>query len=356
MSVDSLRINLSGSPVRIRTITICELPNGTGMQIQDGRVIQSVGEHEIDFSVVELLETSEPFRQWLSERLAPEVDFDTYLGAVAHVAYAGEGESDIEFGMQTNEGDTYCFLIENKITATKQPDQIDRYYKRGDYRTRNNDWDEFQVCLIAPERYISKEDKTGFESILHYEDLRDQTRSLEHDGAPFITEVVETALEKSARTVTEDASETLQAIADQFLQTTTVDTIQRVAEVADYNKRVSFESTHPAHPDELRYDVFIGELGATGHTSIRLQIASSESLSEADREALKTIVSTHAEELQNYRTHLHRKVNVAVSQVDHAAIADEGTVSDHVDLIVDRLDSLVTTFHPIAVRKSMEKE
>jgi hypothetical protein len=317
------------------------------MNIERGTSFETVGEQEIDFSVAQLVGTSDSFRRWFVTQAVPAIELDEYIGGVIHASYAGEGESDIEFGFLTETGDRHIILVENKIDATKQPDQIERYYNRGQFRAERDDWDSYTVCLLAPERYVSKEDEEGFESIIHYEDVLEKIEDLSYDGAEFLQDVFRAALRKSRTSTTADASDTLHAVRDQLLNETKIQYLESDPEYEGYNKRTSFKSTHPKHHDAIRYDVFVGETGDAGHTTVRLQIQSSDDLTEEDRESLKSRASQHTETLPDYKWRFHRKVNIGFKQVGHETVIQNDSYDTYVDAIVDELLTLTNKFHPI---------
>jgi hypothetical protein len=317
------------------------------MKIEQGTSFETVGEHEIDFSVAQLVETSDSFRRWFVSQTNPAIELGEYIGAAIHASYAGEGESDIEFGYRTDTGDRHIILVENKIDAAKQPDQIERYYNRGQFRVERDDWDSYTVCLLAPERYVSKEDETGFDSIIHYEDVLEELSDLPHDGADFLQGVFKTALARSRTSTTADASDTLTQVRKQFLDETDIEYLESDPEYAEYNKRTSFKSTHPEHHNAIRYDVFVGEIGETGHTTVRVQIQSSDDITEKERESLKSRVSQHTETLPHYKWRFDRKVNVGFKQVGHEAVIQDDSYDTHTDAIVDELLTLTDSFHPI---------
>ena len=319
------------------------------MKIDHGTAFGSIGEHEIDFSVAQLIESSEAFRQWFVSQADSAIDLDAYIGGVIHASYAGEGESDIEFGFRTETGDRHILLVENKIDAEKQPDQIERYYNRGQFRVEREDLDSYTVCLLAPERYVSEEDKSGFDSIIYYEAVLEQIGDLSYDGSEFLQNVFEAALARSQTTTTADASDTLRAIRDQFLRETDIQYLESDPEYAGYNKRTSFRSTHPDHHDAVRYDVFVGEPGDAGHTTVRLQIQSSDGLTAEERESLKSLVSQHTEALPGYRWRFHRKVNIGFKNVGHETALQDEVDETYVDSVVDELLTLTKTFHPVFV-------
>jgi hypothetical protein len=317
------------------------------MEIKQGTSFENRGEHEIDFSVAQLVETSVSFRRWFVFQVVPAIELDGYLGGAIHASYAGEGESDIEFGFLTETGDWHIVLVENKIDAAKQPDQIERYYNRGKFRVERDNWDSYTVCLLAPERYVSEEDETEFDSIIHYEDVLEQIKGLSYDGAEFLQDAFEAALTKSRTSTTADASDTLHAVRDQFLNETEIQHLESDPEYSGHNKRTSFKSTHPEHHDAIRYDIYVGETGDTGHTNIRLQIQSSEDLTEKEREAIKSTTSDHTETLSDYNWRLHRKKNIVFKQVGHETVIQDDSYETYIDAIVDELLTLTNTFHPI---------
>jgi len=205
------------------------------MDIEGGPPIEAVGEHEIDYAMAQLLSTSPRFRRWFVSRSVSDIEFDEHVGVITHASYGGEGESDIEFGFTTPDGDRHVLLIENKIDATKQPNQIERYYNRGRLRVDRGNWDSFTVSLLAPESYVSTDDVAGFDSIVHYEDVQTQLDDLSHDGAPFFRSVFEAAQTKSD---TVDASETIAEIRDRVLERTDLPLVTAFTG----RKRVSFRS------------------------------------------------------------------------------------------------------------------
>jgi hypothetical protein len=321
------------------------------MKLEQGTVFETVGEREIDVSVAQLIETSEPFRRWFISQVDPSIELDEYIGGIMHASYAGEGESDLEFGFLTGTGDQHVVLVENKIDAAKQPNQIERYHNRGQFRVERDEWDSYTVCLLAPERYVSEEDEMGFDSIIHYEDVLERLGDLSHDGAEFLQTVFEAALTRSRTSATADATDTLRAIEDRFQSETDIPHLKRDPEIAGYNKRTSFKSTHPEHHDAVQYDIYVSELGDAGHTSIRLQIESSESVTEDDRETLKSIVSDHTEALPDYKWRFDRKVNIGSKNVGHEAVVEDEAYETYVDAIVAELLTLTETFHPIFVEE-----
>lgn len=316
-----------------------------GMKFEDGSPTKA-GEWEVDFSVVQLLDTSANFRQWLVAQVAPKLDIEEYIGGIIHSNYAGEGESDIEFGFRTATGERHLVMIENKIDAPLQRNQVERYYKRGQFRVNQGDWDSFTVCLLAPERYVSEENKSEFESVIHYEVVLDILEELTHDSAGFFQAVIKSTEQKS---VTTDASGVLQSIADDFRSTTG---ITELYQSVDYKKRIAFRSSHPQHPDEVQYDVYIAETGDNGRSVVRLQIVDADSLTKERRDTIESIVSQHIESLPDYNPTLHRKKNIAVKDIRHNEVVQNSSYDTYPIAVADELHTLTKTFHPLFVNNS----
>ncbi len=319
------------------------------MKIEQGTSFGGVGEHDVDLSVAQLVATSDSFTQWFVSQTDPDLEIAEYIGGAIHASYAGEGESDIEFGFRTAAGGRHLVLVENKITAQKQPNQVERYYNRGEFRVQRDDWDSYTVCLLAPESYVSPADEEGFDSVISYEDVLDQIKSSSHDGSDFLQSVFEAALAKSSTSNTADATDTLRAIEDQFLNETEIQQLERDREYTGYNKRTAFKSTHPAHHDAIRYDVFVGEPGDTGRTTVRLQIKSIDELGEGERESLKSLVADNTEALPDYRWRFDLKVDIGSKKIGHEAVRRDSSFETHIDAIVDELRTLTEAFHPIFV-------
>lgn len=174
------------------------------------------------------------FRQWLVNQAVPNLEISSYLGSVIHATYAGEGESDVEFGFRSVSGDQHLVLIEDKIDVSKQPDQD---FNRGQYRVDRGSWDSFTVCLLAPESYVSDEEEAEFDSIICYEDALDFLEDATHDSAAFFSQVFESGMRRGS-SLTTDASGVLRSIADQFQARAE---IPNLVQTVDLKKRAGFQ-------------------------------------------------------------------------------------------------------------------
>ena len=66
---------------------------------------------------------------------------------------AALGESDLTIVLE-KDGHKVALLVEDKIHATAQPRQYERYVERGEKGVREKIYDAFYIFLIAPEEYI----------------------------------------------------------------------------------------------------------------------------------------------------------------------------------------------------------
>lgn len=80
------------------------------------------------------------------------------------------GESDLEITFQSKENKKYKLLIENKINASFQKDQRDRYILRGNNYIKLNKIVAFTTILIAPQKYTNN-NLAGFDYRINYETL-----------------------------------------------------------------------------------------------------------------------------------------------------------------------------------------
>lgn len=303
------------------------------------------GESEIDFSLIQLLETSGSFRRWFVSQATPELEIEEYIGGVIQKHYAGEGESDIEFGFRTAAGTRHIVLVENKVNASFQPEQVERYHNRGQFRVDRETWDSFSVCLLAPERYVSQQTRNGFDSVIHYEDIVEQLQSLPHDSAGFFQSVFESTEQKS---VTTDARDVLEAIGRDFRDKT--DLTELYQSVDGYKKRISFRSNHQDHPDSVQYDVYIATAGDGGWTAVRLQLLNDQSLTDKERETLESVIEQNIDLLDGYDVTLGREMkNVAAKQIGHVEAAQDPRYESYAEAIANELDTLSETFHPLFV-------
>ena len=308
------------------------------MQIEDSPPLVGIGEHDIDFSVVQLLETSVGFREWLTSKIT-SVELSDYLGAIANATYAGEGESDIEYGFVTASGERHVVLIENKIDAALQPDQYQRYHNRGQFRVERQNWDAYTVCLLAPESYVSPSDAEGVDSVILYEDLLEQLGELSHDSSTFFRAIFEDAIRKPRRT--SDVSDVVESIAERFREK---NAIRSLGERRATKTQLTLESTHPDHPDGVLYNIYVVTPDEDGRTNVRLQI--DRFTSEAECEAFKQEISALADLLPDYEWNFDYKEHIGLTKVWHGDAIQHSSSGDYRDEVANELVRLTSTIHP----------
>ncbi|HQR02855.1 MAG TPA: hypothetical protein PK974_01960 [Rhodocyclaceae bacterium] len=138
--------------------------------IQELQFIESVSERDIDLLLLEELEVSEEFRDWLSSRVFGRPVYGTHVGAWHSVTDPALGESDLIFVFTDERGTTTGILIENKISAEAQPNQGDRYRQRGEKGKDAGNWTDYRTCLIAPHQYLQTQTE-DYDYKLPYEEV-----------------------------------------------------------------------------------------------------------------------------------------------------------------------------------------
>lgn len=127
-----------------------------GPRVLETRFVASVAERDVDLVLLEELSVNPEFGEFLSSRVLEKPVFQALVGAWHSVAKAdhGDGETDLLFVFQSEEGQRVALLIENKINAVAQPRQPERYRERGTKGVADGYWDAFQTVMVAPRRYL----------------------------------------------------------------------------------------------------------------------------------------------------------------------------------------------------------
>ena len=140
-------------------------------------LVAGVVERDIDLLLLEEFLSSEQFSHWFVDHTRQPASSDSDLGQVRRARRSvtqSMGESELEVVFQVPDG-SYTYLpIENKVNATFQPAQAERYRLRGRTYLERGDCQAFSTVLVAPERYFgSPPTSHGFDARLSYEALRD---------------------------------------------------------------------------------------------------------------------------------------------------------------------------------------
>ena len=145
----------------------------------DTKILQSVTERDIDMLLIEECQASELFRQWLAAKVFSETKYKQKIGAWHSICETALGESDIIFIFENETGGASAILIENKISASAQPDQGNRYQKRGAVGQERGWWEDYKTCLVAPAKYLQSVMQTEIYDVeIAYEDMISYFRDL----------------------------------------------------------------------------------------------------------------------------------------------------------------------------------
>ena len=136
--------------------------------------ISGVSERDIDLLLLEEFLSSPDFLQWFTAHvLGPSFNSGSLLGTWRSVTQSS-GESDLEVAFQDQDGRHVRLLIENKVNASLQPRQAERYQERGRSYIENGECVKFCTVLVGPERYFGKgHSLKGFDARVMYEEIRD---------------------------------------------------------------------------------------------------------------------------------------------------------------------------------------
>jgi hypothetical protein len=179
----------------------------------DSQSFSSVRERDIDLLLLEELTVSPAFRTWFLRQISPSTEeVDGFVDAWHSVTDSELGESDIEFGVVHSDGTQTLVMIENKVDATFQEAQLERYEKRGEKAT-TEEWDSYVTGLFAPEAYLAGTNKTGVVvGTVSYEAARDWFREQETARAGFKAEMLTEAIEQGRRGYTPEIDEDVSAL------------------------------------------------------------------------------------------------------------------------------------------------
>src|SRR5947209_916284 len=109
-------------------------------------------ERDIDLLLAEEFTVSPTFARWFVDRTkfsgAPWQALDVHVSRSDST-----GESDLEVRLRQASGDSFALLIEDKIDAPFQHDQLLRYYRRAEAAVQRRDYVDCEIILCAPQSY-----------------------------------------------------------------------------------------------------------------------------------------------------------------------------------------------------------
>lgn len=129
-------------------------------------------ERDVDIILGEEFYCNPDFARWV---LGQTRSFADERGTVVevHVSLSDEaGESDLVVVFELENTQRFALLIEDKIDAVFQAEQLERYRTRGDRGVNQGRWSKFEVLLCAPIAYIQKSPTAAlFDARIAYEDI-----------------------------------------------------------------------------------------------------------------------------------------------------------------------------------------
>lgn len=309
------------------------------MSIPDDEMFSYVLERDVDLVFVQLIYTAPSFRSWFIDQLEEEIDVTEFLG-VRHSMERDTGESDIEIGFTTSGQESHIILVENKINASLQERQAERYFERGENYVENEGWDEYSVVLIAPANYVGERERAKFGNVVFYEDIYEEIELSNHDGSEFFTTVFDEATSKRDAGIdsywTDEVARQFRLQVDDSLP---LDIYQKS------NKHLRVESAQPTHPHYALYNVFFPSDFGGEKAIIRLNLTghNSGSISTTEFETLQPILVDHLAALPGFEHRDRRMDPVRTVLWRHQFSSDEAYLTH----ITEQLIELIRVYHPV---------
>jgi len=157
--------------------------------------VEAIQERDVDLILLEELSTDNSFCEWFIRELDLPI-FTSVIGAWRSISAFGLGETDILFSYNSHEKRIFV-LIENKLDASFQNEQFNRYLKRADEYLTKKECDDAFTVLIAPKLYC--ENQSEFENYLTYESIAQRFEFIGSKRNLFKSNLLKIAIEKLRR-------------------------------------------------------------------------------------------------------------------------------------------------------------
>lgn len=157
--------------------------------------VESIQERDVDLILLEELSTDNSFCEWFIRELDLP-NLTSVNGAWRSISAFGLGETDILFSYNSSDKKIFV-LIENKLDATFQNEQFNRYLKRADEYLTKKECDNAFTVLIAPKLYC--ENQSDFENYLTYEIISERLEFVGSKRNLFKSNLLQMATEKLRR-------------------------------------------------------------------------------------------------------------------------------------------------------------
>lgn len=109
------------------------------------------------------------------------------------------GESDITVIISINDT-KYAVLLEDKIDAIAMPEQHNRYVERGKRGVAENEYNDFDIIIICPEKYYKNNDEAKlYEHHIFYEECEEYFKSKTDDASKVRMMQIQAAINKAKK-------------------------------------------------------------------------------------------------------------------------------------------------------------
>lgn len=186
-----------------------------------------ITERDMDLIFLEEFASSEEFCRIFFNKIGIE-DFEIakvehsvhQIGEGVNVKEAGSdtsrGESDMSI-IYTSNGQRRGLLIEDKINACAQPNQRIRYDNRGRLSIANNEYEAFDVFMVAPAEYLGSPAATDYENKVSYEEILQYFEAKSDARAAFKAAMLTKAISKGHSTYIPIPSEKVMGFYDSYI-------------------------------------------------------------------------------------------------------------------------------------------
>ena len=134
---------------------------------------ENVLERDMDFLLIrKFTQADKAFWDLFLKKIGSEWSEKYSLIRVAHSVMTTDGETDVEVVYSDGEK-KWALLIEDKIDAVAQPEQENRYEIRGKKAVENNQFDGYNIFIVAPKKYLTgNKEAAKYPNSISYEEIR----------------------------------------------------------------------------------------------------------------------------------------------------------------------------------------
>jgi hypothetical protein len=158
--------------------------------------IGGICEQDLDLFLLEECVSSRPFLAWLLSQVPGWPEDCKELVAAERSATHGNGESDVELTLRDSVGRVGMVLIENKLGAGFQPQQLPRYRERASMYVQQDKCVHASIILFAPRAYTRARD-ADVDAVVEYEAVEAWLADRQPDERlPYKLQLLATALQK----------------------------------------------------------------------------------------------------------------------------------------------------------------